>query len=103
MPQHEYPHNLREISENEWEEITEERYYDLLGCVPPEWQEGYAFAVGEPLCHMTNGEAVHECCIEIDGQFYSKPFPVSQFNADAFKQEIALQDYKPNHSNKLPF
>jgi hypothetical protein len=34
-----------------WEPCTEETFWEMLGCVPPEYQKGNAFLVGEPYSH----------------------------------------------------
>jgi hypothetical protein len=34
-----------------WEPCTEERFWEQLGCVPPAYQLGGAFLMGEPYTH----------------------------------------------------
>jgi hypothetical protein len=37
--------------ETTWEPCTEETFWEMLGCVPPAYQKGPAFLVGEPFSH----------------------------------------------------
>ena len=34
-----------------WESCTEERFWEQLGCLPPSYQSGGAFLMGEPYTH----------------------------------------------------
>lgn len=34
-----------------WTECTEEKYYDMLGAVPPAYQDHMGFLVGEAMAH----------------------------------------------------
>ena len=36
-----------------WTKTTSSRFYDMMGILPPEYQTGYGFLVGEPSCHRT--------------------------------------------------
>lgn len=36
-----------------WHEVTEERYYEMLGCLPPQIMTVLGFLVGEPSSHRT--------------------------------------------------
>lgn len=76
-----YPHTAAEVAANEWEEITEETATWLLECLPPAARSGPAFAVGETLDHMDDGRPVHTVVVKVDGKFYSKPWPLGEFNA----------------------
>ena len=38
-------------SPTDWEKVTESRYYEMLGALPPAWMRGESFLVGEPMCH----------------------------------------------------
>ena len=35
----------------QWREVSEERYDEMLGCLPPEIMTGLGFLVGEPSSH----------------------------------------------------
>lgn len=49
-----------------FEEITEHRYWDLLGCVPPKRQRSGSFFVGEAYYG-----SIYRFCFELDGKYYS--------------------------------
>jgi len=34
-----------------WKTTTESKFWEMLGCLPPELQKGGAFLVGEPYSH----------------------------------------------------
>ena len=36
-----------------WNKTTSERYYEMLGVLPPEIMTGTGFLVGEPMTHQT--------------------------------------------------
>lgn len=40
----------------EWKECTEERYWEMLECVPPAVMGGGGFMVGEPYDHIQDAE-----------------------------------------------
>jgi len=53
-------------------EVTEEKYYDMLGCLPPEEMCGNAFLVGEPSDHGGEGHAARfEMYFIQDRKYYS--------------------------------
>lgn len=54
-----------------FEEITEERYYDLLDCLPPARMGNGWFYVGEPYC----GD-LYPFCFKAGGRFYKGERPV---------------------------
>lgn len=86
-----YPDTDEAIEANAWVEIAQERADEMLCCLPPERWEGPAFAVGEPLNHMDDGRAVHDCVVEVDGKFYSKPYPVRNFDPALFVKQVKTQ------------
>lgn len=88
---HDYPHTDEEVAANRWMEITEERYDDLLGCVPPARRCGEAFAVGEAKNHMNDGRVVHLMCICVYGDYWAKPYPIDAFDEDKFHDEVVKQ------------
>lgn len=49
-----------------FEEITEYKYLDLLGCVPPKRQRYGSFFVGEAYYG-----SIYRFCFELDGKYYS--------------------------------
>lgn len=96
MRPHEYPKTREEIEENGWEEVTEERYNDLLGCVPPARMNGGAFAVGEALCQLDGdysdkNKTVYNCLVHVDGRYFSKPNTLDRFNPPRFRNEVREQ------------
>ena len=90
-----YPKNFHEVAANLWEEISREHYIQMLECLPPARRSNKAFAVGEPLNHMTNGKVVHTVCIGPveDGKFYSKPYPLDEFDPKNFREQIFNQQH----------
>lgn len=66
----------------QWEEITEERYFDWLECVPPAYMGNGGFLVGEASDHHAGtGRPRYQACRERDGKFYAftVPLTVPQF------------------------
>ena len=51
------------------EEVTEERYYEMLGVLPPERMSGGAFLVGEPV-DAANGQFRYDYYFALDGRYY---------------------------------
>lgn len=49
-----------------FEEITEDQYWDWLGCVPPKRHRNGSFFVGE--CYSGS---LYRFCFELDGKYYS--------------------------------
>jgi hypothetical protein len=54
----------------EWVETTEERYYEMLGVLPPECWTSLGFLVGEPMDHDNHGRPRFSAFIKMDGKFY---------------------------------
>ena len=56
------------------QEVTAEKYEEMLGCLPPEEMCGNAFLVGEPYDHAKdlsgNFGARYDLYFEADGKFY---------------------------------
>ena len=87
-----YAPHLKELQQP-FEEITEERYYDLLECVPPKkWHNLNdnlnVFFVGE--CYTAN---IYRCCIKekSTGKFYSA------YRAINTTDEQLINDFKIIH------
>lgn len=57
--------NHRRNLQKDFEEITEERFYDLLECVPPKRQRLSSFFVGE--CYIYD---LYSFCFKKDGKYY---------------------------------
>jgi hypothetical protein len=72
-----------------WIETTEERYYEMLGVLPPASQAGAAFQVGEPMNHETGRPTFATFC-ERDGKFYESEDAVT---FRAFKAEFQNAEY----------
>lgn len=68
-------------------EITEERYYDMLGAVPPAAMRNHAFLLGEAdsfkRCSETGKVAPsYRPFFEIDGKFFeANPVTIAEFGA----------------------
>lgn len=67
----------------QWERITEDRYDELLGCLPPALWLAHGFLVGEPWDHDGEGKPRFQVCIQLDGAFYGslRPMGVPEFRA----------------------
>jgi hypothetical protein len=52
-------------------EVTEERYYDMLGVLPPERMHGGAFLVGEPVDANEYGEFRYDYYYTKGGRYYN--------------------------------
>ena len=79
----------------QWVETTEERYYDMLGVLPPAHYVDKGFLVGEPMNHRvckftSKFEPVYEGYIVFHGKFYqsSRPLTVEEFNRFTKVQNI---------------
>lgn len=67
-----------------WEEITQERYDELLGALPPIGQRANGFLVGEPTDHHAVSSAPrYDACIMKNEKFYtsSRPLTVREWNS----------------------
>jgi hypothetical protein len=63
---------------------TEEKYWEMLGMLPPAAQTGYGFLVGEPLNHNSKGEPCFTAFVEkAGGKFFESvgPMTVAEFKA----------------------
>lgn len=85
-----YPHTQQELDMQDWIEITEERYYDLLGCLPPEVRYSWSFMVGEPMNDSTLG-TVYTVCTKQNGKFWTKPDARNRFDHLVYQEQIAKQ------------
>jgi hypothetical protein len=90
-----YPRNAAELAQP-WEEVSEARYFDQLGAVPPERQSGRAFAVGEALCHTDDGQVVHAMFVEVGLRFWTRPGLLVHFDPIAFASQVRRQLGLPN-------
>jgi hypothetical protein len=54
-----------------WEEISNDRFNELLGAVPPAKYFPGGFAVGEALYHDDAGRAVYQLCREVGGKHFA--------------------------------
>lgn len=73
-----------------WVETTEERYYEMLGVLPPASQCGGAFLVGEPMS-MRNGAFTFSAFKKENGKFYASDEAVT---FKEFKAEMANAVYR---------
>lgn len=64
-----------------FEEITEHRYWDLLGCVPPKRQRSGSFFVGEAYYG-----SIYRFCFELDGKYYSALRDIRLTDEELYKQ-----------------
>lgn len=73
-----------------WISSTEEKYWDMLGCVPPASQAGLGFLVGEPYDRNNFGELTFRAFKEQPkGVFWTSEEPVTfkEFKAEFPKAE----------------
>ena len=65
-------------------ETDEDRFWEMLGVLPPEIQERGGFLVGEPWDHCPRtGRERFMCHWEVDGKFYesTRPITVKEFKS----------------------
>lgn len=69
-----------------WQLTTEEQYWEMLGVLPPAYQTGDGFLVGEPMdhcvCSLTNVvRPTYSAYIECNKQFYvaDRPLTIPEF------------------------
>ena len=75
-----------------YHETTEERFWNMLGALPPRAYHAGGFLVGEPvsarLCDITGeGAPTFEAYFEIDGRYYQADKPVTVREFLAIKQD----------------
>lgn len=73
---------LRRTNMTTWKQTTEERYWDMLGCVPPIAQKGFGFLVGEAYdhgkCKLTGRIAPrYAAFVDVNGQFFESIEPLT--------------------------
>lgn len=71
-----------------WKEVTEARYWEMLGVLPPAIQTRLGFLVGEPMDHGRCTITSHikprfSAFAEVGGKFYecSRPMTIPEFKA----------------------
>lgn len=67
-----------------WELITEERYWEMLECLPPALWTGNGFLVGEPYDHHAiTGQPRYQACIQRGKDYLtsSRPMTKAEFRA----------------------
>ncbi len=66
----------------EWVETDEDLYDEMLCVLPPDFQAGGAFAVGEPANHVGSTPIYH--CFKKDkqGQYWTQMMSINQFKQD---------------------
>ena len=62
-------------------EITEERYYELLECLPPARMQSDWFLVGEPYYRT-----LYALCFESDGRYFRAERPIRLSNAEIYRR-----------------
>lgn len=90
-----YPHTWEELDATPWQEISEEDYYDWLGCVPPARRAGTTFAVGEPACHLVWGDVVYRVCTSVSdpdnpgcSRYFTKYDTLSRFDDVKYRAQV---------------
>ena len=74
-----------------WEPITEERYYELLECVPPAAFGAGGFLVGEPWDHHAlTGRPRYQACIHNGDQYLASSRPLTKAEFKALADHCAM-------------
>ena len=73
---------VRYVTEGEeamttFKEVSEERYDEMLGCLPPVAWVGKGFLVGEPWDHNEAGQPRFAPFISLNGKFYEGDHPIT--------------------------
>lgn len=79
-----------------WKTIPESRYFEMLGVLPPEYQAGNGFLVGEPSDHRfctIEGEVMPRFAAftrDDDENFYEaeRPLTIAEFKASAMTRAV---------------
>ena len=66
---------------------TEEKYWEMLGVLPPAIMTGYGFLVGEPMDHNAQGRPRFSCFMEYRGEFFESVAPMTIAEFKAIKSE----------------
>lgn len=78
---------LRQDVPVQWENITEERYYDLMECLPPAAYADNGFLVGEPWDHHAGtGKPRYQACRIVNDKYQASSRPMTKLE---FKGGIA--------------
>lgn len=86
-----------------WEQVTEERYDEMLGVVPPAVYTSHGFLVGEPHDHDAEDRPRFQAYVQIDGKFYGakEVMTIAEFRAstrDSVLQNVeAPADEPPDY------
>lgn len=68
-----------EALELDWQEVSQERYDEMLNVLPPIRWQGSAFLVGEPVDHdPETGRATYDGFIKIDGHCFATKRAVTE-------------------------
>lgn len=64
-----------------WVQVSEERYDEMLGVLPPAVMTGFGFLVGEPMDHNSQGRPRFSAFVQAGGNFYEarEPMTVAEF------------------------
>lgn len=65
-----------------WKRVSQDRYWEMLGILPPAVQTGSGFLVGEPMDHANDtGRPRYAAFVEKGGRFYEgvTPMTVAEF------------------------
>jgi len=62
---------IRKADKNNWWECSEDTYHEMLGAVPPAYQNGGRFACGEPYTHNNKGQALYYCFLTRGSKFFA--------------------------------
>lgn len=60
-------------------ETTEERYWEMLGVLPPEKMIGNDFLMGEPVTTNAGGYFVFDAYFKVGEKYLTKPMTLAEF------------------------
>jgi len=82
---------------DQWVPCSEDKYYEMLGCLPPARFSHNCFMVGEPLCeswtkrHTIQGTYFEAFVMLADGSCWHRPALLHKFNPSEYKHQIQAQ------------
>jgi len=74
-----------------WKEITEDRFDEMLGCVPPIRLEGCSFLNGEPLDCNRHGQNIYSAFTRVANRYFQSQCTTNGFEPFVWISEIRGQ------------
>ena len=81
-----------------WRETSEERYHEMLGCLPPALLLSHGFLVGEPMYHRLCTVTIQmapafAAFVYYNAKYYESARPLTTAEFRAFKASDLLLSY----------